>query len=387
MAGAGAAGDSPAAGGDDPGAPAPAAAPGPGTPGWRDWAAGLPGPVLARVAEKLAAQLAPRRSRGLTLMLVTCKPWKEAMKKEAIARAGGPEVWRDWGNRFGEGLPTRVLVKVAEKYIALAEQRYAADLERQFSWGQRHTQYMLNKRRADGNCLYPFARVGKGWRKAQRQVGGRLRTRLKSDIVSPGRVELVRWALAEGCPRERALMAYVGAERGHVQVVQWVVEELDFNPDRHLMSRAAIGGKLELVQWLRARGCPWDAAACAQAAEGGSFEVLQWLRAQGCPWNDKTCAEAARHARVELLLWARKNGCEWSAWTATCAAMRGHLHVLKLLRARGCPWDHRACEYAVENHHLEVLRWARENGCPWVAADRDRAASQLGYTDDFGNVV
>ena len=305
MAGAGAAGESPAAGGDNPGAPAPAAAPGPGTPGWRDWAAGLPGPVLARVAEKLAAQLAPRRSRGLTLMLVTCKPWKEAMKKEAIARAGGPEVWRDWGNRFGEGLPTRVLVKVAEKYIALAEQRYAADLERQFSWGQRHTQYMLNKRRADGNCLYPFARVGKGWRKAQRQVGGRLRTRLKSDIVSPGRVELVRWALAEGCPRERALMAYVGAERGHVQVVQWVVEELDFNPDRHLMSRAAIGGKLELVQWLRARGCPWDAAACAQAAEGGSFEVLQWLRAQGCPWNDNTCAEAAPRPRRDAALGPR----------------------------------------------------------------------------------
>ena len=88
-----------------------------------------------------------------------------------------------------------------------------------------------------------------------------------------------------------------------------------------------------------------------------------------------------------MLLWARENGREWSAWTATCAAMRGHLHVLKLLRARGCPWDHRACEYAVENHHLEVLRWARENGCPWAAADRDRAASQLGYTDDFGNVV
>ena len=35
---------------------------------------------------------------------------------------------------------------------------------------------------------------------------------------------------------------------------------------------------------------------------------------------------------------------------------------------------------------VEVLRWARENGCPWTAATRDEAA-ELGYTDDFGNLV
>ena len=34
-----------------------------------------------------------------------------------------------------------------------------------------------------------------------------------------------------------------------------------------------------------------------------------------------------------------------------------------------------------------MLRWARENGCPWRAMDRDRAATTLGYTDDFGNLV
>ena len=34
-----------------------------------------------------------------------------------------------------------------------------------------------------------------------------------------------------------------------------------------------------------------------------------------------------------------------------------------------------------------MLRWARENGCPWEAQDRDRAAAELGYTDNFGNLV
>ena len=34
-----------------------------------------------------------------------------------------------------------------------------------------------------------------------------------------------------------------------------------------------------------------------------------------------------------------------------------------------------------------MLRWARENGCPWDDYTRDRAARELGYTDDFGNLV
>ena len=68
------------------------------------------------------------------------------------------------------------------------------------------------------------------WRKAQLKVGGPLRTRVKSDVILPGRVALVKWALAEGCPRENGFytMAEFAARYGH----------------------------LELVRWLRAEGCP-----------------------------------------------------------------------------------------------------------------------------------
>ena len=34
----------------------------------------------------------------------------------------------------------------------------------------------------------------------QPKVGGPLRSRVKSDVLLPGRVELAKWALAEGCP-------------------------------------------------------------------------------------------------------------------------------------------------------------------------------------------
>ena len=69
------------------------------------------------------------------------------------------------------------------------------------------------------------------------------------------------------------------------------------------------------------------------------------------------------------------------------AAWGGHLEVLQWLRGEGCPWSHLTCSRAVENGNVEVLRWARENGCPWRAYTRDRAAAELGYTDDLGNVL
>ena len=69
------------------------------------------------------------------------------------------------------------------------------------------------------------------------------------------------------------------------------------------------------------------------------------------------------------------------------AAHSGNLELVKWLRGNGCPWSLHTCSDAVRQGHVEVLRWLRENGCPWDAAARDMAAAQLGYTDDFGNLL
>ena len=46
---------------------------------------------------------------------------------------------------------------------------------------------------------------------------------------------------------------------------------------------AARNGYLEVLQWARAHGCPWDEMVCKEAAANGHREVLEWARAQGCP--------------------------------------------------------------------------------------------------------
>ena len=120
------------------------------------------------------------------------------------------------GGEGGGGLPADVLGKVAAKVVAQAEAGWAAYLKD----GRNSEEYIkeqMAKRKRDGNCLFLFARVCKGWRKAQLKVGGPLRSRVPSDVIAPGSVALAKWALAEGCPRESEngfTMAEVAAFHG-----------------------------------------------------------------------------------------------------------------------------------------------------------------------------
>ena len=280
----------------------------PGLEDWRDWAGDVPVEVLAKVASRVAA--AEARGHGLTLMAVTCKGWKETLKQDAIARAGGPEVWRDWGNRYGEGLPATVLAKVAGKVVAQTEAGWAAYLKRQGHtnvWTglmrglnlQGKIQVEMKVRKRNGNCLFVFARVCREWRKAQLKVGGRLRTRVESDVILPGRVALLKWALAEGCPRDDGTdvcrtMARVAAHFGNLDLVRWLCGEGGFAMDEEVMRAAAMSGNLELVQWLRGEGCPWDNKTCWDAVCKGHVEVLRWARENGCPWTAETRDYAAK---------------------------------------------------------------------------------------------
>ena len=90
-------------------------------------------------------------------------------------KAGGPGgagpggAGPDWA-----GLPEDLLVKVAEKHIAQTEAGWAAHLKEWGNYSEERLQERMAKRKRDGNCcLFVFARVCKGWRKAQLKVGAR----------------------------------------------------------------------------------------------------------------------------------------------------------------------------------------------------------------------
>ena len=219
--------------------------------------------VEFRVAARQLAVQQQQQQQLLQQLLQHQQHQQLVPRPSAPARAAPTRPRRDeqdWAN----GLPDGFLSKLAEMLVAQDEAAYEAGLKG--GWGlnlgytEGEIQQVMAKRKRDGNCLFVFAMVCKEWRRAQLKVGGPLRTRVKSDVIQPGSVALVKWALREGCPRMElgatTQLSTAAAQYGHMALVQWLIQEQGFKMDKLLMMNAAESGNVELVKWLRGEGCP-----------------------------------------------------------------------------------------------------------------------------------
>jgi hypothetical protein len=59
-----------------------------------------------------------------------------------------------------------------------------------------------------------------------------------------------------------------------------------------------------MMTWFREQGSPLVGFLCETAAEHGRLEVLMWLRAHGCPVDLDECLDsAARGGHDEVVAW------------------------------------------------------------------------------------
>lgn len=210
-------------------------------------------------------------------------------------------------------------------------------------------------------------------RKFHKAFGGRLQA--TRPFTSHTTESQLRTSLEHGFPRDRAgiLLARVGKLALLQLLLQLRVDILDvLNCD--VCASAARGGHLDVLQWLRSKGCYMLKNTCAAAARGGHLEVLQWARAKRCPWDKWTCNEAAEGGHLGVLQWATENGCEWDNGVLVFAAGGGHLGVLEWAVENGGDWQAEwACTEAARGGHLSVVQWLIERGFfvredAWVAA-------------------
>jgi hypothetical protein len=109
-----------------------------------------------------------------------------------------------------------------------------------------------------------------------------------------GHLGVLRWAL--GQPRLQPYLADHGIKTtkaaalgGHVAVLEYL-RGINCAFSSEVMNEAASACHLHVVKFLHARNCcEFTEKACVYAIYGGSLEILQWLRANGCPWNKKRC--------------------------------------------------------------------------------------------------
>ena len=227
----------------------------------------------------------------------------------------------------------------------------------------------------DQNDVCSFALVSKQLREAQVLAGRKLLTKLVRRSGSTADYFTEDWCAYWSKKFNEAhtdlgvikRVLDVAARQGYLQVFEkyWShvpKKRLRKLWDKTTCSWAARGGHLDLVKWLRVKGCPWGTWVSSAAARGGQLEVLQWIRGQDppCPWSPDVCYAAAQKGHLDVLRWARSQGCPWNKYVPCAAAKNGHLKALKWLIKEGCPHDKHLCrEAAVKGgkRAREVLEW------------------------------
>ena len=238
--------------------------------------------------------------------------------------------------------------------------------------------WVIVAKKINKNDVCSFALVSKQLREAQVLAGRKLVTR----PVWNGGLSLTyftedwcaywsrKFNVHHTDPEVIKRVLYVAARRGYLEVFEkyWSKgpqEKLSKLWAKETCGWAAFGGHLEVMKWLRAKGCPWGTWTSKLAARGGHLEVLQWMRAQDPSylWDLDVCYSAASEGHLEVLRWARSQGCPWDNDLTCAAACNGHLKLLNWLIKEGCPYDKSKCREAAARGGecaRKVLEWLDE---------------------------
>jgi hypothetical protein len=147
---------------------------------------------------------------------------------------------------------------------------------------------------------------------------------------------------------------------------------------------AALHNKMDLLQWLLRRGCPWniDSILALIALRKLHLPLLKWMRTKSGPWAAELQAVLLRTAvRTEAFAaadWLREQGAAWpnSFQAGAPYWVEWTLPMVKYALEHGASWGEWKCEKfspdMIEQrmdpddrqHAKELLAWAHANGCP-----------------------
>ena len=190
--------------------------------------------------------------------------------------------------------------------------------------------------------------------------GGEERAREGANFVGSSRQAGVGEGARVSVGREDVHVHREGWERGGREVGEGTRMPVGRVDLRRCRGRRPPGGAAVVASERRSV----ERGTCTYAAEGGHLEVLQWARANGCPWNEDPCSEPRQAATWRCCSGRARTALRGTSGLAPCRERRppGGAAVgasERLLRGTA------DLRLAAGGGHLEVLQWARANGCPW----------------------
>ena len=207
-----------------------------------------------------------------------------------------------------------------------------------------------------------------------------------------GELAAFRWLRALCHPFQfgfQAALMTAAARGGHLKILQFLRSEPSPAPwDENVSSAAA--WDLDCLKWLLTQDppCPCDHGILWRVVEEADLDALKFLRT--CPSVDMSwwteCTDlitlAATHDSLPILKWLRglDPPSPWTEEACEFAADNGNFNVLKWLHSQDppCPWDEMCAEAAARKGRIHMLEWMSEQDppCPWGAQSSDAAAQE-----------
>lgn len=196
---------------------------------------------------------------------------------------------------------------------------------------------------------------------------------IRFDTILGGHTNLLKWLVHEdenNCLINNSATYNYAALGGHLEMVQYL-HDIKCQQTKWACYHAARNNHLEVLKYLHKNGFYCDKNTCYIASWYGHLEILKYLHENGCPWDIQSCIIASKHGHLEVVKYLHENGRPWHEndrkwYECLCqnAAANNHLETLKYLHENGYPWNVNSCIYADMNGHLEILQYLHENGCP-----------------------
>ena len=244
-----------------------------------------------------------------------------------------------------------------------------------------------------------------------------------------GNVATLTWLLGSGCPVAQPSAFEAAAHSGSVATLDTLARscEADTWYTYFLWEEAVKSGSVPVLEWLERHAArsgyqpASEVLTCAHAARWGNLDVLKWLRSRGCDWDDWESGSpyfwVADNGDLAMLKWCKENGCprkgynllsgafvltarqakrspEMLSWCVNElggvddnhlsqlsheAARCGRVDILVWLESIvGHGFDKETFNCAVGNGKLKAMAWLRGHGCPFDHREASLEAARGG---------
>lgn len=173
-------------------------------------------------------------------------------------------------------------------------------------------------------------------------------------------LELLKWALNMGCPRDECEIRYA-IQNGNLDMVKYIYQT-GLKETGLEYGYAAESNKMNIFYWLVDKKFKYKSDSSELACNSGNLGALKIFRSRKFPISDRCAEIVASEGNLKILQWLYDIEIPMKKRTAEFAALNGHLNILIWLSDK-LKFGNSVFKAAVSGRNIECLEYLFKQQC------------------------